>query len=265
MEAVHTLHAFTRIATEGSGSNLLEGLGINLVQILAQIVNFLLIMYFLNGMVIRPILRNLEARRKRIEDSLENARKADERLANADKEYQIKLHEAATEANKFHTNSLIGVQAELQQLRADASAEAEKIKAQARVDAVAECNQILADTRNQIVSLVMAATNKLVGDSLDANRQKVLINDFFNTIPAASVSGVMVDGAPVTVTSAVPLTTEEQSKVKADLSLHLGDGANINFDVNPGILGGLIVHVGDRTIDGSVLSKVNAMRQQLSA
>ena len=73
--------AISRVAAEGGGANPLEGLGINTVQLVAQIINFLLLMYFLNGMVIRPILKNLDARRKRIEDSMENARLADDRCA----------------------------------------------------------------------------------------------------------------------------------------------------------------------------------------
>jgi F-type H+-transporting ATPase subunit b len=257
--------AISRVAAEGGGANPLEGLGINFVQLVAQIINFLLLMYFLNGMVIRPILRNLDARRKRIEDSMENARLADERLANVEKDYQAKLNEAAAEAQKMRADTLAGAQAEVQRVRSDALAEADKIKAQARVDATGERNQMLADARGQIVALVMAATNKLVGESLDANRQKALINDFFSKVPAASMAGVAVDGAPVGVTSAVPLTPSEQAGVKADLVKQLGEIKDISFDVDPSILGGLVVRVGDKVIDGSVSSKVGAMRQQLNA
>jgi F-type H+-transporting ATPase subunit b len=158
-----------------------------------------------------------------------------------------------------------GAQAEVQRIRTDAQAEADKIKAQARIDATGERNQMLADSRGQIVALVMAATNKLVGESLDANRQKALINDFFGKVPAASMAGVAVEGAPVGVTSALPLTPAEQASVKADLSKQLGEIKEIHFDVDPSILGGLVVRVGDKVIDGSVSSKVSAMRQQLNA
>ncbi|MCS7088460.1 MAG: F0F1 ATP synthase subunit B [Thermoflexales bacterium] len=257
--------ALTRIAAEGGGSDPFTGLGINFVQVIAQIINFLLIMYFLNGMVIRPVLRNLEARRKRIEESLENARKADERLANVEKDYQARMAEAAAEAQKLRAEALAAAQQEAQRIRAEAQAEAERIRQQARIDAQAERNQLLADARNQIVALVIAATNKLVGDSLDANRQRALINDFFSKVPAVSFAGVQVAGAPVTVTSALPLTPEEQARVKADLEAHLGSISEIHFNVDPSILGGLTIRVGDKVIDGSVASKINALRAQLAA
>jgi F0F1-type ATP synthase delta subunit len=58
----------------------------------------------------------------------------------------------------------------------------------------------------------------------------------------------------------LPLTSDEQIKVKSDLG-----AADAEFTVDPGILGGLVVRVGDKVIDGSVANKVNAMRSQLSA
>jgi F-type H+-transporting ATPase subunit b len=248
--------AISRVMAE-EGGNVFANLGINTPLFLAQIVNFILLLFFLNQLVIGPILRSLEARRKRVDESLDNARKADERLANVEKDYQAKLVEASAEAQKLRAEALAGAQTEAQRVRAEAAAEVERIKAQARVDATAERNQMLADSRGQIVSLVMAATNKLVGDSLDANRQKALISDFFAKAPAGVAS---TDGQKVVVTSALPLDAAEQAKVKSDLG-----ATDVEFAVDPGILGGLVVRVGDKVIDGSVQAKVGALRQQLSA
>lgn len=258
MEILAIVHAVSRVLAEGGeGGNAFGNLGINTALIIAQIVNFIFLIAFLNQLVIKPVLASLDSRRKRIDESLENARKADERLANVEKDYQAKLAEASTDAQKQRAETLASAQTEAQRIRTEAAAEVERVKAQARVDALAERNQLLADSRNQIVALVMAATNKLVGESLDAGRQKALINDFFAKVPASVGSAA---GAKVTVTSAVPLTSDEQIKVKSDLG-----AADAEFSVDPGILGGLVVRVGDKVIDGSVANKVNAMRSQLNA
>ncbi len=249
--------AIARVFAEGGESNPFGNLGINTALIIAQIVNFIFLWVFLNTLVVKPILASLDARRKKIDDSLENARKADERLANVEKDYQAKLSEASTDAQKQRADTLASAATEAQRLRAEAAAEIERMKGQARIDATAERNQMLADSRSQIVSLVMAATNKLVGESLDGNRQKALINDFFAKVPAGINT---TDGAKVTVTSALPLSADEQAKVKSELK-----ATDVEFAVDPGILGGLVVRVGDKIIDGSVSSKVGSMRQQLSA
>jgi F-type H+-transporting ATPase subunit delta len=67
------------------------------------------------------------------------------------------------------------------------------------------------------------------------------------------------------VTSAVPLTAEEKDIFKSRISKHFGGDVEIKFHVEPSIMGGAIVQVGDRVVDGSIASKLNALQQRLIA
>ena len=257
--------AITHVMQEGGG-DAFSGLGINTFLIIAQIINFLLMLAFLNALMIKPIMRGLENRRKRIEESLSNAAKADERLANVERDYQAKMSEAEAAAAKIRADALQSAQAELDNLRKAAMSDADRIREQARVDALAERNQTLAQLRTQVAALAMAAANKVIGDSLDAQRQKALINDFFSKVPVSMVAEAKVDGGgEVVVTSALPLSADEQARVKADLAQQLRQAGEITFEVDPAIMGGLVVRVGDKVIDGSVAGRMGALRQSLGA
>ena len=257
--------ALTHVMAEGGG-DAFSGLGINAFLVVAQILNFILLILFLNGLMIKPMMQGLENRRLRIEESLENARKADERLGNVERDYQARLVEANAEAQKVRADTLQSAQAELDRLRKDAQADAERIKAQARIDALAERNQMLGELRTQVAALAMAAANKVVGDSLDAQRQQALINDFFTKVPATLLAGTEVaNEAGVSVTSALPLSADEQARVRSDLGKQVGQLGEVKFEVDPGILGGLVVRVGDKIVDDSVAGKMTAMRQALNA
>jgi F-type H+-transporting ATPase subunit b len=248
------------------GGDAFSGLGINAFLVVAQILNFILLILFLNGLMIKPMMQGLENRRLRIEESLENARKADERLGNVERDYQARLVEANAEAQKVRADTLQNAQGELERLRKEAQADAEHIKAQARIDALAERNQMLGELRTQVAALAMAAANKVVGDSLDAQRQQALINDFFTKVPATLLAGTDVNGeAGVSVTSALPLSADEQARVRGDLSKQISPLGEVKFEVDPGILGGLVVRVGDKIVDDSVAGKMTAMRQALNA
>ncbi len=61
----------------------------------------------------------------------------------------------------------------------------------------------------------------------------------------------------------MPLTDEEREKVKADVLEKVGGSASVSFKVDPGILGGLVIRVGDRVLDGSVAGKLEDMRQRV--
>lgn len=255
--------ASTGLFAEGGGGAL-GGLGINTMLIVAQAINFIFLVLLLNTLLFRPLLKNLDARRKRIDESLENARMAEEKLANIEKDYQAKMTQAATEAQKLRTEALQSAQAEIDRVRKEAVVEAERIKGQARIDATAERNTMLGDLRGQVAAIAMAAANKIVGESLDQQRQMAIINDFFSKVPSAG--GVKIgDGGSLAVTSAVPLSADEQGKIKSDLAKQFGSAGDVSFDVNPAILGGLIIKAGDKVIDGSVAARMTALKQSLNA
>lgn len=66
-----------------------------------------------------------------------------------------------------------------------------------------------------------------------------------------------------TVTSAVPLSADEQSKLAAQLASQFGANLDIDYQIEPDILGGLVVRVGDKLIDDSVRGRIDALRQSL--
>ncbi len=65
------------------------------------------------------------------------------------------------------------------------------------------------------------------------------------------------------VVSAVPLTPQQIAQLRNSLQLRFGVRVRLESRVDPEILGGLIVRVGDKQIDGSVATKLRAMSEQL--
>jgi F-type H+-transporting ATPase subunit delta len=61
------------------------------------------------------------------------------------------------------------------------------------------------------------------------------------------------------VTSAHPLDADQQSALKAKLCAGLGADAALVLNVDPEILGGLVVRVGSRMVDSSLRTKLNSL------
>jgi F-type H+-transporting ATPase subunit delta len=68
-----------------------------------------------------------------------------------------------------------------------------------------------------------------------------------------------------TATSAVPLADDEVRAVAARLESLTGGRVELDTNVDPGILGGIIVRIGDRLIDGSVRGRLERLRGRLAA
>jgi F-type H+-transporting ATPase subunit b len=151
------------------------------------------------------------------------------------------------------------------EVRASADVEAAKARQEALAEVETERNRMLADLRGQVAALSIAAAQKLVGEALDEKRQRALLDEFFSGVKSGKVvvlEGVSLSGQSAEVTSALPLTEAEQSTVKQDVLSKVGAQA-ISFRVDPAILGGLVIKVGDKVLDSSVAGKLEGLRQNL--
>jgi F-type H+-transporting ATPase subunit delta len=68
---------------------------------------------------------------------------------------------------------------------------------------------------------------------------------------------------PVQVTAAVPLTDDERNALTGALSSRTGKNVTLEVDVDPQIMGGLMLRMGDTVIDGSVRSRLVQLRNRL--
>lgn len=67
----------------------------------------------------------------------------------------------------------------------------------------------------------------------------------------------------VTVVSAVALDEEQQDKIARELGQALEAGVDLRVRVDPDVLGGLIVQVGDRVFDASVAGQLEQMKKAM--
>ena len=65
------------------------------------------------------------------------------------------------------------------------------------------------------------------------------------------------------VTSAIALSDADKRQLEDKLRRRFGQDTDFQYAVDPGILGGVIVRLGDKVIDGSVSGKLAALKEKL--
>jgi len=243
----------------------MEALGINLGLLIVQIIAFIIVFLTLNAWVYNPMLNMMESRKQKIAQGLEDARVAAEARANAEKEAAKIITDAQTEASAIVREATDRASVAGQEVKAAADAEAAKARDAAVAEAEVERNRILGDLRSQVASLAIAAANKLVGEALDDKKQRALLDEFFSGVKSGKLivlDGANFQGESAQVTSALPLSKEEEEAVKRDVLSKAG-AKEITFRVDPSILGGLVIRVGDKILDSSVAGKLGELRQSL--
>ena len=243
----------------------MEALGINLGFLIFQILAFVIVLLTLQAWVYRPMLNMMDARKKKIAQSIEDARVAAEARADAEKEAASILADAQAEASKIVREATERAVVAAQDVKTAAEAEAAKAHRTALAEAEGERNRLLGDLRGQVAALAISAAQKLVGEALDEKRQHALIDEFFSGTKSGKVT--LLDesdlrGQSAEVTSALPLSVTEQNCVKEDILGKIGAPA-VAFRVDPSILGGLVIRVGDKILDGSVSGRLEGLKQNL--
>jgi F-type H+-transporting ATPase subunit b len=241
-------------------------LGINLGLFLLQVLNFIIVLILLYKWAYTPILNMLAKRRAVIAQGLEDARIAAEARANAEAEARQIIAKAQSEAAERVREATQRAEAVALEVKNEAEGDAVKIREEALTDSAVERERLLGDLRGQVAALAMAAAQKLIGEALDEKRQRSLINEFFSGVKAGKVvvlEDADLHGASAEIVSALPLTEGEKESVRQEIIARVG-AQTVAFRVDPKILGGLVVKVGDKVLDGSVAGQLETLRQSLS-
>lgn len=244
----------------------MEQLGLNLGYLLVQIFCFLIILVVVNAWIVKPLRGMLEKRREKITQGMEDARVAAEARANAEKDASAIIADANIKASHIISEATDKADAVMVDIKVEADKEITKEREATLIEVEEERNRMLGDLRGQVASLAIAAAQRIIGEALDEKKQHALLNEFFSGIKSGKVSILEkedVSGNEAEITSALPLSVDEQGIVKKNVLRKLGERAKVEFKVDPGILGGLIVQVGDKIVDGSVAAQLEDLRKSL--
>src|SRR3954453_7086677 len=91
-------------------------------------------------------------------------------------------------------------------------------------------------------------------------RELARVNDQFQRMLNAH-RGIVV----ATVTSAAPLTDEETAEVRKRVESMADSTVELRTAVDPALLGGLTVQIGDRLLDASIRGRLERLRTQLNS
>ncbi|MEK9156235.1 MAG: F0F1 ATP synthase subunit B [Patescibacteria group bacterium] len=153
---------------------LLESLGINGKLILAQIINFIVLVYLLRRFLYGPIVKMLEDRREKIAAGLTNAEAAETKLAQAETEAKRINDRAYTEARKLNATAKAQAKEEVDGIITKANGQARRIVAAAEKEAVTIKQKAMAEAREHIGGIIILALEKIVGNELDDSQREKL-------------------------------------------------------------------------------------------
>ena len=164
----------------------MEALGITWFGLIAYIINFVLLVVLLRMFLYQPIKNVLAERQRRIADSLAAADKAAREAELQRAEFEKELAKAREASQAEARKAAEATERMRQDILTAAEREAEEIKARAREEAAQERQQVQGDLRREAAELALQMTRKVVGQTVDEQAQRRLVDQFLANLGEAS-------------------------------------------------------------------------------
>jgi F-type H+-transporting ATPase subunit b len=140
--------------------SLLDAFGINGQLLIAQAVNFGVLLVALWYFLYRPVMKTLDARAKKIAQGVEDAERAGQKLASADIEAAEAVAKADAEASEIVASARTAGTSEKTRIVKEAEARAVSIAADAEARATEAAAKTLRDSEKEIARLAVLAAAK---------------------------------------------------------------------------------------------------------
>jgi len=154
----------------------LTGLGINLPTLLAQIINFAILLGLMYLVAYKPIMRMFDERSRKIRESMEQTEFIKEQAAHAEEEVKKQLEAAGKEGQEVIARAVRTGEEVRREAKQEARQEAESLIARARVEIQRERDDAIDELRKEFADLTILAASKVIDRSLDKKAHRQLID-----------------------------------------------------------------------------------------
>jgi F-type H+-transporting ATPase subunit b len=240
--------------------------------VLAQTVNFLILVWLLKRFLYKPVLAAVDAREAKIAATLKDA--------------ATKKAEAASERDSFQSKSTAIEAQRAQMLRKatdEASAERQRLLVAARADADALRTKLTDDVKNERIELnreivartreeVLAVVRKTLSDLADTSLEDRIVEVFIHRLhdlhgdpntPLANDAPAAA--APVCVRSAFELGAAARSSIEAAIGEWLRANNKPTFETAPGLVSGIELIVGGRKLAWSITDYLDSLSERVAS
>ena len=170
-------------AAEEAGG--IAALGLNLPGLIAQLVNFTILLIVLRLFLFKPIMKVVDERKRRIEEGLQASEQAAHAAEQSQDESRRVLEEARAEGRELIQRAQETSGRLREELETQARRDADQIVERARAEMALESQRAIQALRSEFADLTVRAAERVVGQSLDRDAHQrlideVLVNSSFN-------------------------------------------------------------------------------------
>lgn len=158
--------------------------------LIAQIVNFLILVAILAKFAYKPLMQGLEERQQKIADTIDAAEREKREAEQLKLEYKQQLAEARVKAQAIVETAEKLAEENKEEILRSARAESAHIIKRAQEEVIRERELALTQLRSEVVALSMAAATKIVKEKMDTELNAAMVSDFIEKLDEQKIGGL---------------------------------------------------------------------------
>lgn len=159
-----------------------QGIPLNLGATISVIGVFLILFPVIKMFFVSPLSTAIHDRTSQLERTFAEAEELRAEMTSMRSEYEQRLAATEASAREQIQAQITEAQALRQQLMADAAAKAEEMVKKAQQEIEGEKNRVMSELRLSVVDLTLAATEKVLGENVDNEKNRRLVNEFIDKV-----------------------------------------------------------------------------------
>ena len=160
---------------------------LSLGTILAQMLNFFILVWLLARFAYKPLVSMMQERKERIAKDLADAQAARNEAEQFKADYAAQIANARQEAQQIVEKAVQQAEATTREQLAAAREQIEREKERARQDIVNERDRAMNSLRNEVVSLSVAMAGKVVAKDMNSETNTKLIEDAIRQLDSKTI------------------------------------------------------------------------------
>jgi len=238
--------------------------------IIAQIINFLILVYLLKRFLFNRIIKIMDDRENQIVDRLQDAEVAKEEARKELEEQRRIREELQQKWNEMLAQAKKDAQKKREELVRDAREKIDEEQKNWREAILKQRTAFLRDLRHLSCEQVCQISRKVLSDLAGEKLENQLIENFLIQLGKLTkeekddfIRFINKDERKILVNSSFQLTREKESEIRKTLEEIIGDKVEINFKVSPKLICGIETRTEGKKISWNIENYLDGLEEQL--
>ncbi len=239
--------------------------------VIAQVLNFLILVWLLKRFLYKPILNAIEEREKKVNDQLSEAASKMEEAIKEQNQFQQKNEDFDQKKQELMNEAITQTKEEKQKLFEQARKDAETMRSQlenaAKENEESFEKEIAEKTRREVFDISRKTLKDLADTELEDRIVKTFIaklNDPSGTVKQQILPIFNSGKTEVTIKSAFGLSEKQQEEIKNAVKNISEQASAFQFDRSPQIISGIELSVNGYKVAWSISEYLNSLQKNIS-